>query len=379
MTHFYYCSNCLTTSLRPNAYFIDGVCSACNFSLKNTSNTNTAENYKFLINKIKNVKKDSKTIYDCALGVSGGKDSLRQALWVRDHLLLNPLLVCCSYPPTQMSHLGALNLENLIEHGFDLEIRNPAPSSARRLSRYTFFEFGNVCKASEMALVSSLPKCAIENDIKIAFFGENPALQEGDYATLGVNEIDASQLGQLNTLQNENLNWIAENVSHKNHIDQYLYPLEDKFLESQINMYYLGPVWNDWGIFENALFSVLNGLEVRVDQEKITGDLSNASMLDEDFTNINMMIKYYKFGFGRATDFCNELIRNGKLTRFKAVDIVKEFDGICGDQIINKYCLWIGITVEVFWNTLNCKFVNKDLFDIDLKGLNRPKPKFKVG
>ena len=32
--------------------------------------------------------------FDCIIGVSGGKDSTRQALWVRDKLNLNPLLVC---------------------------------------------------------------------------------------------------------------------------------------------------------------------------------------------------------------------------------------------------------------------------------------------
>ena len=41
------------------------------------------------------------------------------------------------------------------------------------------------------------------------------------------------------------------------------------------------------------------------------GDISGASMIDEEFTNINMMIKYYKFGFGRATDTINERIRAG--------------------------------------------------------------------
>ena len=48
-------------------------------------------------------------------------------------------------------------------------------------------------------------------------------------------------------------------------------------------------------------------LTLRPGEEEKTGDISNASMLDEEFTNINMMIKYYKFGFGRTTDIVNEI------------------------------------------------------------------------
>ena len=51
--------------------------------------------------------------------MSGGKDSTRQALYVRDKLGLRPLLACLSYPPQQVTERGVNNLSNLIELGFD--------------------------------------------------------------------------------------------------------------------------------------------------------------------------------------------------------------------------------------------------------------------
>ena len=104
---------------------------------------------------------------------------------------MNPLLVCCSYPPKQMIDLGAANLSNLISCGFDVEVFNPAPETAAKLSLEGFQQFGNVCKASEIALFSAVPRIAIERGIRLIFYGENPALQEGDSATLGVDEFDA--------------------------------------------------------------------------------------------------------------------------------------------------------------------------------------------
>ena len=59
----------------------------------------------------------------------------------------------------------------------------------------------------------------------------------------------------------------------------------------------------------------------RPNEESITGDISNASMLDEEFTNINM-IKYFKFGFGRATDLVCEMIRDGSITRDKVLRLL---------------------------------------------------------
>jgi tRNA(Ile)-lysidine synthase TilS/MesJ len=37
--------------------------------------------------------------FHCIIGVSGGKDSSRQTLWVRDKLGLSPLQACLRYPP----------------------------------------------------------------------------------------------------------------------------------------------------------------------------------------------------------------------------------------------------------------------------------------
>ena len=71
-------------------------------------------------------KEHSNFGYDCIIGVSGGKDSMRQALHARE-LGLNPLLVSCTYPPEQITKIGAKNLANLIELGFDTINVAPAP------------------------------------------------------------------------------------------------------------------------------------------------------------------------------------------------------------------------------------------------------------
>lgn len=373
-----YCKLCLTTSLRPNSSLNSkGICIACDFS-SSYKGLSPKTHLTRLEDKIKTLRKKSRlkiNKYDCIVGVSGGKDSSRQALWVRDRLKMRPLLVCCAYPPYQMTDIGAKNLDNLIKLGFDLIIDTPAPETSRKLSKLSFLEFGNVCKASEMALFASVPRIAIDFDIKLIFWGENPALQVGDSQTSGQDPLDGNNLRNLNTLVEGGDAWMDQAISLLHKKDHYHYPDQNEFNNRNIHIIYLGPAWDDWSNSMNSIFASLHGLTLRPGEEKITGDISNASMIDEEYTNINMMIKYYKYGFGRTTDLVNEAIRNGEMSREDAIKLVKKFDGVCDNRIIKSYCRYINITEPVFWKIVN-KWVNKKIFTVTKK---RPIPKFEVG
>ncbi|MDC3208403.1 N-acetyl sugar amidotransferase [Pelagibacteraceae bacterium] len=373
-----YCKICITTSLRPNAEFnSEGVCIACEFENRNEI-PNYSANKSLLEKKINDVFRNKdyvkKSTFDCVIGVSGGKDSLRQAQWVKDNLNLHPLLICCSYPPLQMSKIGGENLENLIKLGFDCEIFNPSPETSRLLSKKSFFEFGNVCKHTEKVLFSTVTRIAIEKEIPFVFWGENPSIQEGDSMSLGNDIFDANSIYKINTLSSGGDEWIINEVG-KNKAAPYIFPVKE-LEKSNVQMLFLGPAWDDWSMYTNAAYASLSGMFLRPDEEEFTGDITNASMLDEVFTNINMMIKYFKFGFGRASDAVNEGIRKGLFSRYDAIQIAKKYDGLCSEMIIDEYCKYIDISEKIFWKNI-IKWTNKDLFSID--GLKKPQAKFEVG
>ena len=372
-----YCKQCLTTNLRPNASFNDfGVCIACEYSndTKKNSFLSRLESLKLMIQKNR-AKRKNHPKYDCIVGVSAGKDSTRQAHWVRDRLGLNPLLVCCGYPPLQMTNIGADNISNLISMGFDVEVFTPAPKSSAQLSLHSFRRFGNVAKSAEMALFATVPRIAISKKISLILWGENPALQLGDANTEGLNCFDGNNLRNGNTLTDGGVKWIIDEVDlHK--ANAYIYPSKKSFNKAKLDIMYLGPAWDDWSMDDNSIYAALTGLVVRPNDVKITGDIIGASMLDEEFTSINMMIKRYKYGFGRATDVCNERIRDGVLTREEAINLVDKYDGICDDSIILKYCNYVSISVSEFWNIVN-DYTNLNIFYIE-KG-KKPSKKFTVG
>lgn len=288
-----YCKECLTTSLRPNALFnAEGVCIPCEYSsnMNKISFTPYLDMLKSMVQENK-AKRKKHPKYDCIVGVSGGKDSTRQAHWVRDRLGLNPLLICCGYPPLQMTNIGANNLSNLISMGFDVEMFTPAPQSSSQLSLASFKQFGNVSKTAEMALYSAVPRIAIEKKIPLILWGENDALQVGDSEAAGKNYFDANNLRNLNTLTEGGIEWIFHEVGvHK--AQAYIYPSKRSFDRAKLDIMFLGPAWDDWSLDENSIYGALTGLTLRPDDIDITGDINGASMLDEEFTNINMMIRY---------------------------------------------------------------------------------------
>ena len=56
------------------------------------------------------------------------------------------------------------------------------------------------------------------------------------------------------------------------------------------------------------------------------GTYRNYVGIDEKINRIHQYLKYLKFGYGRATDHACEDIRNNRMTRDKAIKLVKKFD-----------------------------------------------------
>ncbi|MEI2676956.1 MAG: hypothetical protein V9G29_03345, partial [Burkholderiaceae bacterium] len=139
---------------------------------------------------------------------------------------------------------------------------------------------------------------------------------------------------------------------------------------------YLGWFLGDWSLVNNAMHSCAQGLEIRTDGVADTGDLFGVTALDEDFTPINQMIKYFKFGFGRTTDYVNEEIRLGRMSRERGIELVEQHDHACSPDYIARYCDYLGIGVDAFWRQVHAA-TNRTLFDID--GDGRIHRRFQVG
>ena len=72
-------------------------------------------------------------------------------------------------------------------------------------------------------------------------------------------------------------------------------------------------------------------------------------------------MKYYKFGFTRLFDNLSIEIRNKRLSRNKAISIIKKSSFIPPKNDINKFCKYVNISFKQFL-VIAEKFRNKKIW-----------------
>ena len=371
-----YCKNCLNIDTRPNIVFSDsGLCPPCQYQLK-PEDIDWHYRREKLNQIISFAKHNNQSGYDCIVGVSGGKDSTRQALHIKEHFGLKPLLVSMNYPPEQISQRGVDNLSNLIKRGFDCINISCGPLTWKKAMRHAFLNHGNWAKATEFALFASVPRVAVAYQIPLIWWGESPALLLGDMGVLGSEPFDGNRLKYSNTLEGGSVSWLISEGFTMPEILQYIYPSDKEMERANLRIVFMDYFMKDFSQLANGNFAALRGLSVRKPNPSRDPDLLGTSMLDEDFININMYIRYLKFGFGRTNDLVNVEIRSGRMSRDEAIRLVTQYDGNYDPSILEKFCAYIEISIATFWEIAD-RYVNTNLFSKDQLGVYRPK--FEVG
>lgn len=370
-----YCKKCLQPNTRPGIKFNEeGTCYACLYE-EEKKNIDWISREKELKEIAEWAKKTAKGAYHCVIGVSGGKDSSFQAVYVKEKLGLNVLLV--NSEPDKITEIGKHNIENLINQGFDIIKMRPNPKIIKKLVKESFYKYGNPIKPTEYPLWTSAYIIADKFDIPLIIQGENAALTLGVVNTGLGNDGNALNVNEGNTLAGGNASdWVDEDIS-LNQLYMYQFPDKKKLIDKGIKAIYLQYYVKEWSQVYNADFSIARGLFGRTTEDlHDIGRYRRYSALDSDMQIVNQMLKYYKFGFGFATDEACYDIREGRISREEAIWLVNEYDGKCGEKYIKEFCEYINITLEEFWKVVDM-FVNKELFEKDENG--KWIPKFKIG
>jgi N-acetyl sugar amidotransferase len=356
-----YCQVCLQPDTRPNTKFSEeGICPACLYS-QTLIDVDWESRMKEIDEIVAFGKSRNTSGYDCIIGVSGGKDSTRQAMYVKETLKMNPLLVCLSPPPKQITKRGVDNISNLIKMGFDCITINPAPIVWKNLMKLSFYKYVNPFKSTELALFSSVPRLAIAYQIPLIWWGENSALQLGEVSVMGKSGSDGNNLKKMNTLGGGDISWILNENYELKRILNYKYPSDAEMDKADLRITFLGYFWKDWSLIDNGNYAALRGLDVRNEHPNDMGEYVGVTALDEDWTPMNQMIKYLKYGFGRTTDYVNEDIRLKRRSRDECIKLVELYDGKCSPEYIKSFCDFIEIDTHEFWKVVDT-VVNKSYF-----------------
>ena len=279
-------------------------------------------------------------------------------MFAKEKLGLTPLLVFVE--PVYITERGKKNLNNLSKLGFDIFVFKPNQKIMPALLKKSFIEDGQPVRAFEFMLYSVPMRVAINYKIPLVFWGENPQFEYGNEGDVSKGASAAKQKSCC-ALSGQDANvWAGKGIIEKDLIS-FQHPTEKELKNAGITAVYLS-YYVHWDSRKTAEFAIKRGLTTRPKNEVLgTGGYWDFEQLDDEIPIISHLLKYVKYGYGRATDQACRDIRGGYITREKGLKLAKKYDGHCNPDYIKRYCDYIGITKKKFWQIANI-FRNKKIW-----------------
>lgn len=350
-----YCQKCIIPDTRPNIEFNEtGICNACmaHSTKKEIDWVQREQAFREVIEQAKSRSQG----YDCLIPVSGGKDSTWQVVKCLEYGL-NPLAVTWKTPAR--TEIGAKNLSNLISLGVDHIDYQVNPKVEKKFMYQALVRYGSTAIPMHLALFNIPLKIAVKFDIPLIIWGENSAFEYGgtEDERKGF-KLDGRWLKKYGVTHGTTAHdWLSDELTEKE-LTPYFGSNEEELKNKGILAIFLG-YYFPWDPEISLKVASEHGFQVRQEGAK-TGYYDYAD-IDDDFISIHHYLKWYKFGFTRLFDNLSLEIRNGRLIRDEAIQIVREWGDQTPHEDIAKFCNFVDITKEHFFEVIE-KFRNPDIW-----------------
>ena len=350
-----WCSNCVSMSTRPRISFdARGYCNACNWTEKKQT-LDWTERQRELERLLDNHRR-SDGYFDCLIPVSGGKDGSYVCYNLKHKYGMNPLAITIT-PPLPLE-LGQRNLRAFKESGYDLLSVDPDFETMRTLNRAGFVEIGFPYYGWMTAIHTAVVRMAVNLKINLIFYGEDGEVEYGG----STENVDSPKL----TIDYIKSAWLEDGHQRvyghlgENHNPYFFQWPSERELELSPVYQYFWSYFENWDPYRNFLVAKEH-CNLQEAESGNSGTFTNFAQNDQLLYPLHTYLMYLKFGFGRANqDACIE-VRRGAMDREQAVQLVRLYDGIYPEELIEQYLAYYQMPRAEFDQTLD-KFANKSLF-----------------
>ena len=336
-----YCSRCVYPSNHPlNLTFDDkNICSGCRVH-EEKDNLDWTIRLEKLKKLVAPYKKSSRSINNCIVPVSGARDSYFILHIVKNVLGMNPLLV--TYNKHYNTKLGIRNLSYLKTlFGCPLFTMTVSPEKVKKITHETLNDLGSIywhCIAGQTVFPVQI---AYKFKIPLIIWGAHQGVdQVGMFSHLDEVEMTRKYRKEHDLMGFEAEDLIDLNTLNIKDLQSYLYPHDKEIEAVGIRGIYLNNYirWDSKAQHEKMI--KLYGYETNSQQR--TFDTYN----DVDcyhYSGLHDFIKFIKHGYGKVSDHASREIRLKRLTRNRAIDLVKKYQNInpSDEQL---FCNWLGIS-----------------------------------
>jgi len=359
-----FCKKCVQPDTRPGIFLNkDGICSACIGHEEKIKKIDWKKRKKDLEKILNKFRSKNGLKYDCIIPVSGGKDSTYQVYMMKKVYRMNPLAITYRYADRTV--LGQENLDNLRMLGVDHVDFSPNPEAEKKFIKKTLFEAGDPCIPDHMGIFTVTLRSAVDFNIPLIVWGENPQLEYGGSVSDRSNPyLDKKWLSVHGTLQGKMVeDWVDRSLK-LSELTMYKLPSDQEFKKAKISSIFLG-YYLPWDPLENYKIAKSVGFKKSPDGPK----MGIYDFADIDSTNmiVHHYIKLLKFGMSRLNDNLSVEIRNKRITRENAIKLLKTKKERIPIYEIKELCRYLGMKEKQFWKILE-KFRNKNIWKKDKQG-----------
>jgi N-acetyl sugar amidotransferase len=341
--HMRYCRSCVLPDTRPNLVLnAEGICNACiSHGTKLQIDWSTRErDFRKLVERVRGRASG----YDCVIPVSGGKDSTWQVVKCLEWGL-TPLAVTWKTPAR--TQVGQRNLDNLVSLGVDHLDYQISPKVESRFMLKALERFGSTAIPMHLALFNIPLKISASFGIPLVVWGENSAFEYGsaDEAHTGFKLDKAWYQTYGVTHGTTAADWVGPDLTDKG-LSAYFGPDFDELEARGVHAIFLG-YYFPWDPQTSMEAARAHGF--RADPGGPRTGYYDYADIDDEFISIHHWLKWYKFGFTRLFDNLSLEIRNGRLTREQAMQIIRDAGDQTPHKDIEKFCSFVGISKERFF------------------------------
>ena len=367
-----YCKKCLMPDTRPGIQFDEnGICYPClNYEKQKTIDwKDRFSQLEKICEKYRGKNGDN---YDCAIAVSGGKDSHFQTYLLKEKLKMNPVLLTVGN--VDWTETGRKNLDNLSEtFGCDVIELHLNRKANRILTKKAFEDIGQPSWYMDSSIYAFPYKMAIKLGVKLLAYGEDINYT---YGGIQNEEKPSAMLQPYNKVcQPYAKNWLKEDGLTEKDMEATIPPSSEECKNFELEPIYMS-YFVPWNSSYNYEVAKLWGFRHLGNEYTREGSIDNYDQIDSLSYLVNPFLKYVKFGHSIATDNASRWIRYGIKTREEMIPIVEEKDSKLDQGMVDLFCEFTRMSRREFYEILD-KWYNTELFEKD--GHDVWHAKFKVG
>ena len=343
-----YCKRCVYPTSTVNLNVDEnGICSSCKTAedFDNVSEDFWKEREAKFSKIIKPYTDNANSNYDCLIPVSGGKDSYYQAHVMAKEYGLKPLLM--TYHGNNFLPEGDYN-RDMMRHHFDADhiVWGPSVEVLKKLNKITFQMMGDMNWQNHCGIMSAPIQIAVKFNIPLIIWGETNWDISGMYSPDDFVEFSARVRHEHDLRGYEWYDMTSHGLREKDML-WAKYPEDEDILEVGVRGLYIGNFFK-WDPNRQTKI-ILNEYDWRQSEKPFERTYRRMSNLDDRYENgIHDLMKFVKFGYGRASDHASKDIRTGYMSREEGIEMVKKYDSVVSSDL-DYWLEYVEMTKDDFW------------------------------